>query len=274
MQPTGLVEVADGVLVATRPFERTTTTVVLGDDGGCLVVDPGVTAAEIDALAADLAAKGRRVTAGFATHPHWDHLLWRESLGAVPRYATARAVETARARLAENCRKATEAVPGVDAEPLGEVVALPDGTGVPARSVRLPTIPWAGPQVRVLEHSAHAPGHAALLLPAAGVLVAGDMLSDTEVPLPDLDAADPLGDYDRALDLFAGLDGVTVLVPGHGSVGDRAELGRRIAVDRRYLEAVRAGRAVDDPRLATAPAWLRREHDDLVARCRSDGPRG
>src|SRR3546814_7155362 len=45
---------------------------------------------------------------------------------------------------------------------------------------------------------------AALLVPDAGVLIAGDMLSDVEVPLPDLAAEDPLGDYERALDLFAG----------------------------------------------------------------------
>ncbi len=38
-------------------------------------------------------------------------------------------------------------------------------------------IPWDGPQVRVVEHPAHSPGHAALVVEDRGVLVAGDMLS-------------------------------------------------------------------------------------------------
>ena len=39
---TSLVAVAEGVLVATHPFCSITTTVVLGDGDGCLVVDPAV----------------------------------------------------------------------------------------------------------------------------------------------------------------------------------------------------------------------------------------
>lgn len=70
-----LERVAGDVFVATHPFCSTTTTVVLGEGEGCLVVDPGVTAAEIDALAAAIATMGRRIVAGFSTHPHWDHLL-------------------------------------------------------------------------------------------------------------------------------------------------------------------------------------------------------
>jgi glyoxylase-like metal-dependent hydrolase (beta-lactamase superfamily II) len=257
---TALVEVADGVLVATHPFCTTTTTVVLGDEGGCLVVDPAVTAVEIDALAAELARRGRRVVAGFSTHPHWDHLLWRDTLGDAPRYATAVAARTAVERLAENRRKAGEAEPGVDGGPLGRVTALAEVV-----------VPWAGPRVEVVEHGAHAPGHAALVVAGSRVLLAGDMLSDVEVPLPDHRGADPLGDYDRALDWFAALaDRVDVVVPGHGSVGNRTELERRIEADRRYLADVRAARPVRDTRLVDGPDWLRREHEALVALDRPD----
>ncbi|KAE8765073.1 MBL fold metallo-hydrolase [Georgenia thermotolerans] len=254
---TALAAVADGVLVATHEFCTTTTTVVLGEDGGCLVVDPAVTPAEIDALAAELAALGRRVTASFSTHPHWDHLLWRDALGEAPRWATAAGARAARERQAENRQKALAALPGLDVSGLGRVTAVPEGAA---------TLPWAGPRVEVLEHRAHAPGHAALLVPDAGVLVAGDMLSDIEIPLPDTAAADPLGDYDRALDLFAAaLSRVDVVVPGHGSAGDRAALRRRIAADRRYLADVRAGRPVEDPRLSGGPDWLQREHAELLS---------
>ena len=63
-------------------------------------------------------------------------------------------------------------------------------------------IPWPGPRTQVVIHNGHAPGHAAVFLPETGVLLAGDMLSDVEIPLPDLAMADPLGDY------HAGLDGL------------------------------------------------------------------
>ncbi len=69
-------EVAPGVFVATAELYTTTTTVVAGADGGCLVIDPAVTVAELDELASWLSATGLRPVAGWSTHPHWDHVLW------------------------------------------------------------------------------------------------------------------------------------------------------------------------------------------------------
>jgi hypothetical protein len=69
-------------------------------------------------------------------------------------------------------------------------------TGLPAETTH---IPWDGLKVRIIEHQAHAPGHAALLFEERGVLVAGDMLSDILIPFLDLSAADPVGDYLTAL---------------------------------------------------------------------------
>jgi len=88
--------------------------------------------------------------------------------------------------------------------------------GVPADMAQ---IPWDGPQVRIVEHQAHAPGHAALLISERGVLVAGDILSDVLIPMLDLnDTADPIEDYLAALRLLEGVAGdVDVLVPGRGS---------------------------------------------------------
>jgi hypothetical protein len=45
----GLTEVAPGVLVATSSYDQTTTTVVVGSagSGGCLLIDPAVTVAEL-----------------------------------------------------------------------------------------------------------------------------------------------------------------------------------------------------------------------------------
>jgi glyoxylase-like metal-dependent hydrolase (beta-lactamase superfamily II) len=128
-------------------------------------------------------------------------------------------------------------------------------TGLPAGTTR---IPWDGPTVRIIEHQAHAPGHAALLVVERGVLVAGDMLSDVLVPMHDLDAVGPIEDYLAALRQLEGVaDDVDVLIPGHGSIGRADRVHSRIEQDRAYVQAVREGAAVDDPRIGSTaePGW-------------------
>jgi glyoxylase-like metal-dependent hydrolase (beta-lactamase superfamily II) len=134
-------------------------------------------------------------------------------------------------------------------------------TGLPAGAAR---IPWDGPEVRIIEHQAHATGHAALLIEERRVLVAGDMLSDILMPFLDLEAANPIEDYLAALRLFEGVaDDVDVVIPGHGSVGGAGQLRARIELDRAYAEALRDGSDPDDPRVGpSAPLeWLADVHE-------------
>jgi hydroxyacylglutathione hydrolase len=58
------------------------------------------------------------------------------------------------------------------------------------RSLDASAIPWDGPEARLIVHDGHAPGHGAVFLPGSGVLIAGDMCSDVEIPLLDLVAGD------------------------------------------------------------------------------------
>jgi glyoxylase-like metal-dependent hydrolase (beta-lactamase superfamily II) len=251
-----LTRVAEGVLIHQSEFCRSNAVVVDGRDG-VLLVDPGVTGAEIACLASDLSASGRTVVAGFSTHPHWDHLLWHGVLGAAPRYGTARCAATVRARLSDAEAKARVArmlPPEIaDQVPLDLLGLI---TGLPADAAR---IPWDGPRVRIVEHQAHAPGHAALLIEDRGVLVAGDMLSDVLIPMLDLHgSADPIEDYLAALRLLEGVaGGVDVVVPGHGSVGGAGQVSERIERDRAYVLALREGKAPDDPRIGPGaqPGW-------------------
>jgi glyoxylase-like metal-dependent hydrolase (beta-lactamase superfamily II) len=132
-------------------------------------------------------------------------------------------------------------------------------------------LPWGGMTVRIIEHNAHAFGHAALLIEGARVLVAGDMLSDVFIPMLDLmGAADPIADYLGALDRFDELaQSVDVIVPGHGSIGDTAELRARINRDRAYLLALRDGQVIDDARVVSPkPGWefVRSVHENQAAR--------
>jgi glyoxylase-like metal-dependent hydrolase (beta-lactamase superfamily II) len=213
---------------------------------------------EMTCLANDLSDSGQTVVAGFSTHPHWDHLLWHARLGAVPRYGTARCAATVRDRLSDagaKARIAEQLIPPDIAEqvPLDLLGLI---TGLPAETAR---IPWDGPQVRIVEHQAHAPGHAALLIEERGVLVAGDMLSDVLIPMLDLnDTADPIEHYLAALRLLEGAArDVDVLVPGHGSVGGADQLHARIEKDRAYVHALREGHVRGDPRVGPSakPGW-------------------
>ncbi len=249
-----LTEVAPGVLVATAELYTTTSTVITGPRGSCLVVDPAVTVTEVAGLAAALAGRGLRPEAGWCTHPHWDHVLWAAELGDGPRYATVTAAEVAERDRAGLIDRVTESAPGHDLDRFGRLTPL-------AADV----IPWRGPPVQVLRHDGHEAGHGALYLPGPGVLVAGDMLSDVEIPLLAATGPDPVGRYRAGLELLAGLDGVRVLVPGHGHVADRAEFRRRVQADLTYLADIERGAisAGQDERIGSS--WLRAEHDRQFA---------
>jgi glyoxylase-like metal-dependent hydrolase (beta-lactamase superfamily II) len=258
-----LTPVADGVLVHQSSFMQSNAVVVQGR-AGVLLIDPGVTGDEMTCLANDLRELGRPVVTGFSTHPHWDHLLWHASLGSPPRYGTARCAATVRDRLSDagaRARVATMIPPDiVDQVPLDLLGLI---TGLPAETQQ---IPWDGPEARIIEHQAHAPGHASLVIEECGVLVAGDMLSDVLIPFLDLSgAADPVEDHLAALRLLEGVAGdVDVVVPGHGSAGGADQVRARIDQDRAYLHALRDGDAPSDPRLGPSAAfgdWLPGVHE-------------
>ena len=156
----------------------------------------------------------------------------------------------------------------------GLITGLPDETA---------QIPWDGPTVRIIEHPAHAQGHAALLIEEPGVLVAGDMLSDILIPFPDLDAANPIEDYLVGLRLLEGVaDDVDVLIPGHGSVGGADQVHARIEQDRAYVHALRDGGVPDDPRIGPSAKhgweWVSDVHagqlQRLAQRSERDGTPG
>jgi glyoxylase-like metal-dependent hydrolase (beta-lactamase superfamily II) len=244
-----LRQVAEGVLIHQSEFCQSNAVVVQGRSG-VLLIDPGVLGQEMAGLADDLRELGQPVVAGFSTHPHWDHLLWHARLGSGPRYGTARCAATVRDRLSDPGAKDRIAAqlipPGIAGQVPLDLLGLI--AGLPAETAR---IPWDGPQVRIIEHQAHAPGHAALLIEEPGVLVAGDMLSDVLVPMLDLNgAADPIEDYLAALRLLEGAAGdADVLVPGHGSVGGAGQARARIDQDRAYAHGLRDAHVPSDPRV-------------------------
>jgi glyoxylase-like metal-dependent hydrolase (beta-lactamase superfamily II) len=250
-----LKQVAEGVLAHESECIQSNAVVVQGK-AGVLLIDAGITGDEMVGIADDLHELDQPVVAGFATHPHWDHVLWHAKFGKAPRYGTARCAADIRAFLSNPSWKddvAEELPPEVVGQVPLDLLGLI--TGLPAEKTQ---IPWDGPKVKIIEHQAHAPGHAALLIEERRVLVAGDMLSDVLIPMLDLNAADPIEDYLAALRLLEGVAGdVDVVVPGHGSVGGADQVHARIERDRAYVLALRDGHDPSDPRIGPSakPGW-------------------
>lgn len=238
--------------VFTSSVMMTNSVVIHGDDGA-LVVDPAWTTKELTTLAAHLA--GTTVVAGWATHAHHDHVLWHPQLGPAPRYATPAAARTALERQAP-LQQAASAHVSWDLVKLVARVEVFDGA----------ELPWAGPRVEIVAHDGHSPGHGALWLPEQRILIAGDMLSDVEVPLF---AETGLPAYQEGLArLEPYVRAAAELIPGHGrrtSVAGDSPLARWEA-DLTYLRQAAAGRGHDDPRLSAGPAWLWDDHtENLLA---------
>jgi glyoxylase-like metal-dependent hydrolase (beta-lactamase superfamily II) len=247
-----LSQVADGVWVRQSEWVWSNAIVVRGQDE-LILVDPGIDGADLDQLADDLDRLGLPVVAGFSTHPHWDHLLWHPRFGDVPRYATAAGAQTASDARERARAMAAESASGVPVELIALVTPLPaDGGPVPGE---------------IVEHQAHAIGHAAVLLADRGVLLAGDMLSDVLIPLLDPRRPGQVDAYETALDrLGEAARHVDVVVPGHGTVAEGAEVEARLAADHAYIDALRRGEEPADARLDQD--WLSVPHQSNLEQAR------
>jgi len=221
-----------------------TNTTVVAAGRRALVIDPGVHLDELESLAVEVLGRRLDPVGGFATHAHWDHVLWHPHLGEVPRWASAATVHDAVVHLHDNVDQAEAVVELADERPGLGLTPVADA------------LPWEGPEAVLVTHDAHACGHSALHLPELGVLVAGDMGSDIEVPLLTHGVPGPqaLIAHHEALDRLAALDRVDVVVTGHGHVCDGVMWRRRLDADRRYLDDIAVGRPTDDTRLVEP--WL------------------
>ena len=252
-----LNQVADGVWVRQSAWVWSNAIVVRGD-GGLALVDPGIDGSDLNELADDVGRLGIPVVAGFSTHPHWDHLLWHPRFGDVPRYATPAAARAASQARERGQQMAAESASGIPLELLGLVTPLPaDGGPVPGE---------------IVEHEAHAIGHAAVLLADRGVLLAGDMLSDVLIPLLDPRRPGQVDAYEAALGRLGEAAGhVDVLVPGHGAVAEGPEVAARLAADDAYIGALRRGDEPLDARLGADADWLSGPHQSNLAQARGLG---
>ena len=211
--------------------------VLLLDPDHTVIVDPGVLPSELDDMkrAVDEAAP-EQVTL-FFTHAHWDHVLglpwWpkarivaHDRFGAEVRRDRAKILDEATKLAAEHGEQWSAGFePFVPHEPMSGM-----------RFAKLGS--W-----RVVWRDA--PGHCDsslnLHLPEARTLLAGDMLSDIEIPWLNRPPAAYRATLEALVPLAAN-DAIETLIPGHGAIARDAEAVRaRLRRDLDYLDALEAG---------------------------------
>ncbi|MGW7386019.1 hypothetical protein [Streptomyces sp. NPDC054794] len=173
----------------------------------------------------------------------------------MPRYTTPAAAHLAGQARERAQAMAAESASGIPLDVVALVTPLPaDGGAVPGE---------------IIEHQAHAVGHAAVLLADHGVLLAGDMLSDVLIPLFDVRQDDQVGAYEAALGrLGEATRHVDVVVPGHGAVAEGPEVAARLAADHAYIDALRRGEEPVDARLGPHADWLSGPHRSNLEQAR------
>lgn len=230
------VEVAPQVRVTHSRLDHTSS-IVVGRAGTSevLLVDPAWAPDELNALAADLQTWEVQVSDGFATHAHHDHVLWHPGFGPAPRWASPGAAALANAEAATNrdfLRASSLHWPQALLDLAGQVQPVLDPQELPG---------WA----ELIVHDGHSTGHTALWLPGPRVLIAGDMLSDVEIPLLHETGLDAYAEGMAALYPF--VRQAEALIPGHGRPS--TDPLARWTADRRYLDAVHAGIEPEDGRV-------------------------
>lgn len=227
--------------------------------GETFVIDSPVLPDELDALPALIEQARFPAPSGLlATHGDWDHLLGRLAFPGAPlgcAESTAKRLQASPGEAQRELRAFDEELMIERSRPLalGSVQVLP----VPGRceigELELELYPAIG----------HTSDGLAVLVPWAGVLVAGDYLSQVE--LPTLNDGGDVDAYLATLEQLRGLiSGVEHVVPGHGPVlaGDRALV--LLEEDSRYLHGLAERRGAAELPDGRRGAAQRRLHTENV----------
>jgi glyoxylase-like metal-dependent hydrolase (beta-lactamase superfamily II) len=214
------LEVGDRVFSRRYRFLDQQIGVVLGD-GGALVIDTRTTPDQARELIADIGRLTRfPVRVVVDTHWHYDHLFGNHDF----RPAAIWGHERCRSRLIENGEEqrawVAAKIPDLVAELETVVIDPPDRTFADTTAVDV-----GGRRVELAYLGrGHTDADIVVVVPDAGVLFAGDLLEADAAP--NFGDAYPLEWPATVRRLLALVDGP--VVPGHGSIGDRAFVERQL----------------------------------------------
>ncbi len=232
----------EGWWIARSATYATNSGLFAHGDELCLI-DPGIAPQEVARLARFVRERGWRPLYLVLTHAHWDHLLGAAAFPAT--VVAQRAYVEVVAAHTDDLRRQVRRWAEEEGLPL-RPFAPPRPVLAFGRAMRLhvdchPLLLLATP--------GHSEDHISLFDEETGLLWAGDMLSDRELPYVQHDAAAYLDSLERLHAL-----GATALVPGHGlPTTEPAEIEARFERDRAYLHrltgcveaALRAGEPMD-----------------------------
>jgi glyoxylase-like metal-dependent hydrolase (beta-lactamase superfamily II) len=214
------LEVGDRVFTRRYRFYDQQIGVVLGD-GEALVIDTRTTSGHARELIADI---GRLtplpVRLVVDTHWHSDHVFGNHDF----RPATIWGHERCRSRLLENGEQQraalVSALPDLADDIASLVIDPPDRTFTEASTLAV----GGRPVELAFLGRGHTDADIVIVVPDAGILFAGDLLENDAVPF--FGAGYPLEWPATVERLLALVDGP--VVPGHGSIGDRAFVERQL----------------------------------------------
>jgi glyoxylase-like metal-dependent hydrolase (beta-lactamase superfamily II) len=248
---TGFTELADRVYLLRYPVLDVNVTLVVGD-GAALVVDTLSTPDQATELADAIRAVTAEPLTIVNTHHHFDHCFGNATLAG-----TGTAV-WGHERAAEHLRNAGTKWQREwyeqwrDTEPelahgLAEATIRP-----PDRTVHLATELDVGGRPVLLRHfgRGHTDGDLVVLVPDVDVVLAGDLVEESEPP--DFDDAYPMEWPETLAALAHHVSPATLVVPGHGAPVDRAFVQAQHAQLTELDWLIRNGHADDAPVEAVA----------------------
>jgi glyoxylase-like metal-dependent hydrolase (beta-lactamase superfamily II) len=227
---TNWTEVGDRVFVRRYAFYDQNIVAIRGDDG-FLVVDTRVSHRQADEILADLRElSSLPVRAVVNTHGHSDHAFGNARFRPAPIWGHSRAAAMVRDTGERQRARVSAAIPEL-ADELAEVVLDPPDRLFDDEA----TVAFdAGGRVVHLRYlgRGHTDNDLVVVIPDGDVLLAGDLLENDATPY--FGDGYPL-DWPATAEALVGL--VTgAVVPGHGSVGDRAFAVRQMTEFRDVAE--------------------------------------
>jgi glyoxylase-like metal-dependent hydrolase (beta-lactamase superfamily II) len=228
------VSVSPDALVVTSGFWQTNAVALRAGDEAMLIDSPYLPD-ELDALPSLLAGAGFEPDGLLATHADFDHLLGRLAFPGMTLGLGESSVE----RLRREPGSAQRELRDYDARfyvvrpaplALGQVQGLP----VPGR------VEIGDRELELQPAEGHTSDGMALFDRAQGILVAGDYLSDVEIPW--ISESGSLAEYRATLARLAPLvEQASTVVPGHGAPHPRETALRLLDEDLDYLDALERG---------------------------------
>lgn len=205
---------------------------VICDADRAFLIDPGMTGKEIHDLQGFLANTGRNCAGIILTHFHWDHILGANNFGHTDIFAHQQFPGEQRTHLQGTGSAIEKWAASSNEKPL-----KPEAFPIPNHLLEDGNRLQVGETSLLILHTpGHTSDHISIFDESRGVLWAGDILSNAEIPFISGSILAFLGTMEKLSELK-----ITAIIPGHGSpTREQAEAHKRVVEDLEYLHELKA----------------------------------